>query len=166
MSLPLSRNTDYTPASPIKSVDLNDIQDCIIGGKHGDLWRSCPLPSFRQNAGDTLVVTAGYLQPAASVLNRLFFAMPVFPGEEVVEVVARIDRGGAGAVQVKVTSWDGTGAGAEDVIATLNGSGTGFATVSSGPVSYTVAAHGSAYVWAEMDNVANKIAAVLCRVRK
>jgi hypothetical protein len=166
MSLPFSRNTTYTPASPIKSVDLNDIQDCIIDGKHGDVWRSASLPAFKQNAGDTLVNTDGYLQPAASVLNRVFAAMPVFPGEEVVEVVARIDRGGAGAVQVKVTAWDGTGAGLEDVIATLNGSGTGFATLTSGAVSYTVAAHGSVYVWAEMNNIANKIAAVLCRVRK
>jgi hypothetical protein len=104
--------------------------------------------------------------PATSVLNRVFIAMPVFPGEEVVEVVARIDRGGAGTIEVKVICWDGTGAGAEDVIATLTGAGTGFATLTSGAVSYTVPAHGSLYVWAEMNNVANKIAAVLCRIRK
>jgi hypothetical protein len=36
VSLPSSRNTTYTPASPAKSNDLNDIQDCIIAGKHDD----------------------------------------------------------------------------------------------------------------------------------
>jgi hypothetical protein len=30
VSLPTSRNTTYTPASPIKSTDLNDIQDSIV----------------------------------------------------------------------------------------------------------------------------------------
>ena len=35
--LPLSRNTTYTPASPVKSADLNDVQDMIIGAKHGSI---------------------------------------------------------------------------------------------------------------------------------
>src|SRR5574343_695720 len=35
MALPLSRNTNYAAASQIKSADLNDIQDCLIGDKHG-----------------------------------------------------------------------------------------------------------------------------------
>jgi hypothetical protein len=30
VSLPSTRNTTYTPASPIKSTDLNDIQDSIV----------------------------------------------------------------------------------------------------------------------------------------
>lgn len=33
--LPLSRNTTYTSATPIRSVDLNDVQDCIIAGARG-----------------------------------------------------------------------------------------------------------------------------------
>lgn len=35
MSLPTSRNTTYAPDSPVKSTDLNDIQDCIAGAGHG-----------------------------------------------------------------------------------------------------------------------------------
>lgn len=33
--LPIGRNTTYTSGAPVNSVDLNDIQDCIIGSKHG-----------------------------------------------------------------------------------------------------------------------------------
>lgn len=33
--LPLTRNTTYTPATAVKSADLNDLQDAVIGGKHG-----------------------------------------------------------------------------------------------------------------------------------
>jgi hypothetical protein len=34
MALPISRDTTYAPGVPVKSVDLNDFQDCIIGSKH------------------------------------------------------------------------------------------------------------------------------------
>jgi hypothetical protein len=37
MALPSSRNTSYSPTNPLKSADLNAVQDCIIGAKHGDL---------------------------------------------------------------------------------------------------------------------------------
>src|SRR5262245_4163008 len=35
MALPLSTNTVYTTSDPIKSVDLTQIQDCIVAGAHG-----------------------------------------------------------------------------------------------------------------------------------
>jgi len=35
MALPISRNETYGVNSPVKSADLNDIQDNIIAGKHG-----------------------------------------------------------------------------------------------------------------------------------
>ena len=35
--LPTSPNTVYVPGvTPVKANDLNDVQDCIVGGKHGD----------------------------------------------------------------------------------------------------------------------------------
>lgn len=37
MALPSTRNTTYGAASPVLSNDLNAIQDCIIGRKHGDI---------------------------------------------------------------------------------------------------------------------------------
>jgi hypothetical protein len=44
MTLPASRNTNYSPgATAVRAADLNDIQDAIIGGKHGDLPFHVPL---------------------------------------------------------------------------------------------------------------------------
>jgi hypothetical protein len=37
MALPTSRNTTYVAGSQVKSADLDAIQDCIIGNKHGTL---------------------------------------------------------------------------------------------------------------------------------
>lgn len=39
MGLPSSRNTTYSPATPIKSADLNLIQDCLVGAKRSSAWR-------------------------------------------------------------------------------------------------------------------------------
>jgi hypothetical protein len=36
MALPSSRNRTYAADSPVRSADLNDLQDCIVDGKHGD----------------------------------------------------------------------------------------------------------------------------------
>jgi hypothetical protein len=44
MTLPISRNTTYGPGSPVKSSDLNDIQDAIVGAKYGDLpWTTSAI---------------------------------------------------------------------------------------------------------------------------
>lgn len=52
MALPTSRNTTYAPTSMVKSVDLNDIQDCITGGKHGYVWQPIePLQSATATGG-------------------------------------------------------------------------------------------------------------------
>lgn len=37
MALPLSRNTDYSSDSPVRSLDLNDLQDAVANGSHGEV---------------------------------------------------------------------------------------------------------------------------------
>lgn len=37
--LPLTRNRTYSPATPVNSQDMNDLQDMVIGGKHGARWK-------------------------------------------------------------------------------------------------------------------------------
>ena len=52
MGLPSSRNTTYTGATPVKSADLNDIQDAIIAGRHhGTLKRNVDISSFAVSSG-------------------------------------------------------------------------------------------------------------------
>ena len=50
--LPLKRNTNYTQGAEIKSADLNDIQDMIIAGKHGEI----PL---QLNSSNAAIVSGG-----------------------------------------------------------------------------------------------------------
>jgi hypothetical protein len=54
--LPTSRNTNYSPTSPILSVDLDAIQDCIIGAKHGPLEMMIPAAAFVA-AGQSAIAT-------------------------------------------------------------------------------------------------------------
>lgn len=50
MSLPESRNTTYTTSDPPKSNDLNELQDCVIEGKHGELiWTFQPATGTYDN---------------------------------------------------------------------------------------------------------------------
>lgn len=85
MTLPTSRNTTYGSTSPVLSADLNDLQDCIIGGKHGSIIRK---------------ITAAAAQPATAVgtwsfdglgwipsaLGSIWIPLPVFGGEKITQV--------------------------------------------------------------------------------
>ena len=56
MALPTSRNRTYAAASPVIAADLNAIQDCIIGAKHGAKTMIIPGTSFKQkNTGAAVV---------------------------------------------------------------------------------------------------------------
>lgn len=59
-NLPISRNTTYAADSPIKAADLNDIQDCIIGRKHGDVTMVLsPFVGFVADTAPALTVGGG-----------------------------------------------------------------------------------------------------------
>jgi hypothetical protein len=47
MPLPSSRNTTYSASSPVKSADLNALQDCIVGNKHGSMPVHIGAPSWK-----------------------------------------------------------------------------------------------------------------------
>lgn len=64
MALPLSRNRTNAPGSQIFSADLNDLQDCIVGGKHGQITRRFG-PSAITTTDPSLVpitIGSGYVQ--------------------------------------------------------------------------------------------------------
>jgi hypothetical protein len=76
MALPTSRNTTYTPASPIKSNDLNAIQDCIIGAKHGDVVLS--LPGCAAAASANVSVSGG--KASSTGAANIQIAIPMLQG--------------------------------------------------------------------------------------
>lgn len=58
MTLPLSRNTTYAASAQVKSADLNDIQDQIIGGLHGSLEQTYGLEDAFLIVSGTFTLTS------------------------------------------------------------------------------------------------------------
>jgi hypothetical protein len=73
VALPLTRNETATPASPVKSGTTNDIQDCIIGGKHGDVEEAIPGCFLNSNGNTTYSTVNGSISTtgAANIVGPI-----------------------------------------------------------------------------------------------
>lgn len=84
--LPTARNTTYGAASQIKSADLNDIQDCIVGNKHPPLELLVPaskaVPDV--NANGTYNASCFWSAFAGAGLVHIPIEVPV--GKRIVSV--------------------------------------------------------------------------------
>jgi hypothetical protein len=86
MALPTSRNTTYAASSPVLSVDLNALEDCIIGNKHPTLEMCLDASVFK---GDSLALgtmnAAGYLSSfsAAGIVRA---GVPIPVGKRIISV--------------------------------------------------------------------------------
>ncbi len=49
--LPYSRNRTYGPGTPVASVDLNDLQDCVVDDKHPELEIGLSAAAYTPNTG-------------------------------------------------------------------------------------------------------------------
>jgi hypothetical protein len=77
--LPDSRNTTYGSGSNVKSADLDDIQDMIVGGKHGEI--TLPLPGAAGVADANVsrsTVNGGITTTAGATI---FYAFPLKKGD-------------------------------------------------------------------------------------
>lgn len=87
--LPSSRNTTYGADSPVQPVDLNDLQDCIVGNKHPEL-EICLFASdfvYAQDIalpGQAGLRQAGYITGAGS--HKAYAAVRVPVGKRVTTV--------------------------------------------------------------------------------
>lgn len=115
MALPTSRNTTYAIGAQVKSDDLNDLQDCAIGKKHGDV----PLHLHPNDFRGAAAYGGDYVEIAGSGAIRL--AIPVELGDRLKSItIAR--EGPAGGthdmvVALRKSAADGTGA---DVFSTAD----------------------------------------------
>lgn len=88
MALPVSINTTYTAASPVKSADLNDIQACIVAGKHGDKVKNINGLSVVQISGTAISKSFSFFTTAgACVLN---FQPDLHQGDRIKQVSLRL----------------------------------------------------------------------------
>ena len=108
--LPSSRNTNYTPGAPVKSADLNDIQDAIISGKRGSLVRHLSPHLAVQRTGAAITRGDDYIQFAAATAT-VFVPLTLTQGEKITELSARVQDSGADSITMKLFKSDLTGAG-------------------------------------------------------
>jgi hypothetical protein len=98
MPWPASRLTTYTPASPVKSNDLNAIQDATIAGQHGD-WTEC-FPTSRANGGWTWSTANMYW--LSSIAADQFLDVPMKVGDRLKSFSFWLYGDGAADVTVTV----------------------------------------------------------------
>lgn len=74
MTLPASRNTTYSAGSSILSNDLNAVQDCIIGRKHGPITITIHGSRFSASASSVVVTKsqAGVSQAGGSAPSFIY----------------------------------------------------------------------------------------------
>ena len=87
MALPFSRNTTYTTDTPTRSSDLNMIQDCVIGRKHGVVKETCSPRLANNGTGWEFGVGNGISTTGPGLA---IFEIPCMEGDEIhaVEVIA------------------------------------------------------------------------------
>ena len=94
MPLPSSRNETAAPGDPVPSDTINDIQDAIIGGKRGPLWRQVPghivgvltaLPAGEASSAFDFKANANGV--------KYEFQIPLHEGERLLEARAVLSHG-------------------------------------------------------------------------
>lgn len=128
MALPLTRNTTYTPASPVYSNDLNFIQDCIVGDKHGTVEWMHGGPAFTLVPGGNAALANG--QWTFGAVSTLVSHLRGGVGTRITSVRFGYNRGGAGNITLKLRMRNvATGAPATDVVSQVINAGTGYTTI-------------------------------------
>lgn len=149
MALPLSRNTTYSPNAPVKSNDLNDVQDCVIAGKHGARTLTYGAAAFQPayaslfNLTDgATVMTIGGGGIAAAELD---LHLPV--GTKLTAITVYGSNPTAGVANLKIAARDVTSSGAPTTIASgTMAAGAAYGGVVLAVADRVIAAHERIYV--------------------
>lgn len=95
MPLPESRNTTYAPSDPIKSADLNELQDGQVAGAHGAIVDNVHLGAAV--LASAVVNGSGQVQTSGAGIASLY-ALPVRVGDTLTG--ARLRASGNGTVDI------------------------------------------------------------------
>lgn len=96
MALPTSRNTTYAADSPIKSADLNDLQDTVVGMKVPLHYLHLPAAAWQARAGGGAVL--GDHVWTFSGVSELVCPLVLPVGTVIASIVWSYNRGGAGTI--------------------------------------------------------------------
>lgn len=93
MALPASRNRTYSATDPVLSADLNDLQDMVIGGRHGALVLCHPaIDAFATTGSPTI---GNYYWQAAAAGNVMVLGLSLPVGGVITQIDAKINQNGA-----------------------------------------------------------------------
>lgn len=112
MPLFSSRNTNYNVGDPVKSADLNDMQDKIVDlhqNKHGQLTRVINPELFARISGWTLSSAFPYADLAPSTSGLLYVPLPVEVGERIIScsIIASSNNGVTSDIQASLRRING-----------------------------------------------------------
>jgi hypothetical protein len=108
--LPSSRNRDYDTGVPVHPGDLNDLQDAVVDGKHGEL--ELVLPGlWKSNGSTTLTYFTGPIRTEVTSNGAVFLEIPTIVGQRITSVQFSM-RGDGAADVVAAEVWKTTAAGA------------------------------------------------------
>lgn len=165
MALPLTRNRTYGNGTKVHPSDINDLQDCIIAGKHGEISLVLPPAAFAPMP----VANASHGGGAGfwSVTGVVWFNawLPVPPGSVITEIVWGFNRGGAGSIILELWKKNPTTAALTLVTTSTVNTGAAFATHTQLP-AYTVEADYGVFLNAKLDNVAQVFHGARAKVTK
>lgn len=133
--LPTSRNTTYAAASQVMPNDLDDLEDCIIGNKHGTLEVNIDA-SLAQDSSDGVLNANGYITAWSTLPQVVHIAIEIPVGKRILSVEVFYNVNGTGSnltpklcrrAQLSGTSFDvvagstdNTGAAIESQVLTAN----------------------------------------------
>lgn len=95
--LPQSRNTNYAGGVPVKSVDLNDLQDCVVGTKSGELVLNVS-PTVGVVTSGTAVFNVTPIRFSSTSGCIMLFPIPLRQGDRIKSLT--FARKGDGVVDV------------------------------------------------------------------
>lgn len=118
MALPTSRDVTFAPGSQIPSSVLNNIQDNIIGAKHGDVTRYIPIPiiqttgtspslgDFFGNITTPISSNSPYYTAAGTGAvpdGRIAVPLPISIGDRIKQIDAFVYDNAGGSVNIALT---------------------------------------------------------------
>lgn len=114
--LPHSRNRTYTGANSIVPGDIDDLQDCLVGGKHGPLTHWIP-PMSRVANDVNMTFTNGMQFANANAASLNYCPVQLAQGTRITGIRGNLKgTGGAGNISVILTKWTN---GVQSTVATL-----------------------------------------------
>ncbi len=99
MALPTSVNTVYAPGVEVESADLNAIQQCIVGAKHGDVTATMSALEWKPSVAGFHTYNFAPIRISSTGSITFFMTLPLRVGDRLKTVNVAVL--GTGAINVQ-----------------------------------------------------------------